>query len=296
MDIARALMNGATELHVHTSPDVLPRLMTHVEVARHLKEYGYRAVAIKCHHQGTADRIPFVRELVSGIEVYGSISLNYPVGGLNPFAVDTALKYGAKIVWLPTVDAQNHISFFGGVGKGYGGSAKKLPNFYYEATGISVLDDKGRLRKEAHDIIDLVREADVALAMGHISLAEMEAVAKATHEAGLKKVFIDHPNLGLMGRVPLEKQQELARLGVKIEYCFADISPFEYTLSPAQIASNMRALGFENVVMDNDTGQFFNPTPGECMRTFVTLLLQQGVAEDDIRTMLVRNTAEMLGI
>lgn len=296
MDTARALMNGATELHVHTSPDVFPRLMSHVEVAEHLKGYGYRAVVIKCHHQGTADRIPFVRDLVQGIEVYGSISLNYPVGGLNPFAVDTALKYGAKIVWLPTVDAANHIDFFGGVGKGYGGSTKKLPDFYYEAKGISVLDDKGRLRKEVHNIIDLVRENDVALAMGHISLREMEAVAKATHEAGLRKVFIDHPNLDLMGKVPLEKQLELVKLGVKIEYPFADISPMGYSLSPAQIAFNMRALRPENVVMDNDTGQLFNPSPGECMRTFITLLLQQGISEDDIRTMVVKNTAEMIGI
>jgi predicted metal-dependent phosphotriesterase family hydrolase len=50
------------------------------------------------------------------------------------------------------------------------------------------------------------------------------------------------------------------------------------------------------VVMDNDTGQLFNPSPGECMRVFVTLLLQQGISEDDIRTMLVKNTAEMIGI
>jgi len=55
MDTARTLMKGATELHVHTSPDVFPRLMSHVEVAEHLKGYGYRAVVIKCHHQGTAD-------------------------------------------------------------------------------------------------------------------------------------------------------------------------------------------------------------------------------------------------
>ena len=296
MDTARALMNGATELHVHTSPDVFPRLMSHVEVAQHLKEYGYRAVVIKCHHQGTADRIPFVRDLVTGIEVYGSISLNYAVGGLNPFAVDTALKYGAKIVWLPTVDAENHVNFFGGVGKHFLAPTKKLPRFYYEVKGISVLDENGRLRKEVHDIIDLVRENDVALAMGHISLKEMEAVAKATNEAGLKKVFIDHPNLELMGKVPLEKQQGLVKLGVKIEYPFADISPMGHVLSPAQIASNMRALGPENVLLDNDTGQLFNPSPGECMRTFVTLLLDQGISEDDIRTMLVKNTAEMIGI
>src|SRR4030042_933407 len=221
MDAARALLNGATELHVHSSPDVFPRLMNHAELAQHLKEYGYRAVVLKCHCQGTADRIPFVRELVKGIEIYGSISLNYPVGGLNPFAVDTALQYGAKVVWLPTVDAENHIRFYGGAGKNPLAESTKLPRFYSEAKGISVLE--------------------------------------------------------LMGRIPLEKQQELVRLGAKIEYPFVEVSPKLYSLSPKEVAFNIKTLGPENVLLTSDSGQLFSPPPGECMRLFVTLLLEQGV-------------------
>src|SRR4030042_4385998 len=277
MDAARALLNGATELHVHSSPDVFPRLMNHAELAQHLKEYGYRAVVLKCHCQGTADRIPFVRELVKGIEIYGSISLNYPVGGLNPFAVDTALQYGAKVVWLPTVDAENHIRFYGGAGKNPVAESTKLPRFYSEAKGISVLDEQGRLRKELYDIMDLVLQKDVALALGHLSFGEMEVLLKATQQAGLRKVLVDHPNLELMGRIPLEKQQELVRLGAKIEYPFVEVSPKLYSLSPKEVAFNIKTLGPENVLLTSDSGQLFSPPPGECMRLFVTLLLEQGV-------------------
>jgi hypothetical protein len=300
MDTARALLNGATELHVHSSPDVFPRLMNHAETAQHLKEYGYRAVVIKCHHQGTADRIPFVKELVKGIEIYGSISLNYPVGGLNPFAVDTALKYGAKVVWLPTVDAENHVRFFGGAGqfKGIMIQEKKMPKFYSEAKGISVIDDHGKLRKEVYDILDLVVDYDVALALGHISFREMELVAKAAKEAGAKRVFADHPNLNFMGSIPIEKQQELVKLGVKIECAFSEMSPVWLTqaMTTEQLASNIRKLGPENVILDSDTGTLASARAGESMRLFVTLLLGEGISESDIRTMLVKNTAEMIGI
>lgn len=30
------------------------------------------------------------------------------VGGLNPDAVETSLKLGAKVIWLPTNTAENH--------------------------------------------------------------------------------------------------------------------------------------------------------------------------------------------
>src|SRR5207249_11562449 len=38
-----------------------------------------------------------------------SIALNSQVGGLNPSAVDLALKMGAKVVWFPTISARRHI-------------------------------------------------------------------------------------------------------------------------------------------------------------------------------------------
>ena len=43
----------------------------------------------------------------SGVPIsFGGITLNQFVGGLNPWAVETALKMGEKIVWLPTVHSE----------------------------------------------------------------------------------------------------------------------------------------------------------------------------------------------
>lgn len=39
--------------------------------------------------------------------MFGGITLNRQVGGINPYAVESALKLGGKVVWLPTQSARN---------------------------------------------------------------------------------------------------------------------------------------------------------------------------------------------
>ena len=41
----------------------------------------------------------------------GALVLNWPVGGLNVYAVEEAVKAGAKIIWMPTRDAANSLDF-----------------------------------------------------------------------------------------------------------------------------------------------------------------------------------------
>ena len=55
------------------------------------------------------------------IEVFGDIDLNRAVGGINPDAVEWMARmsgrYG-KVVWLPTIDADNHMKTFHEPGAG----------------------------------------------------------------------------------------------------------------------------------------------------------------------------------
>src|SRR3546814_17841203 len=43
------------------------------------------------------------------ISVYGGIALNHTVGGLNPYAVELALRMGGRVVWFPTLASPAHI-------------------------------------------------------------------------------------------------------------------------------------------------------------------------------------------
>jgi hypothetical protein len=289
------LLKGAIEIHVHSGPDLLPRLLDHAELVRMAKDAGYRAIVLKSQNMGTADRVPFIRMLVPDIDVFGSVTLNYSVGGINPFAVNAALGFGAKIVWMPTIDARHHMSYFGGLGQ-FGSSIKserKLPEFYKKAKGLTVLSDDGKLLPEVRDILDLIASSKTVLGLGHLSLDEMRALAKGCRDAGVQKMFIDHPDLAFT-KVPLEAQMELTKWGVKMNYVAAEISPRFYCISPKEIVNNMRQVGINNSLISTDVGTPANPNPIEMMRSYVQILLDEGLTPGEVKTMLHDNPAALL--
>jgi len=53
---ARGLLRGAVDFHIHSAPDVFPRLLSDIEIARQAKRAGMAAVLIKSHVTMTADR------------------------------------------------------------------------------------------------------------------------------------------------------------------------------------------------------------------------------------------------
>ena len=75
-----------------------------------------RAIVIKNHYEPTASLAFIVRKAVPGIEVFGGISLDLTVGGVNPAAVEWMTKveggYG-KVVWLPTFDSESQVKLNG---------------------------------------------------------------------------------------------------------------------------------------------------------------------------------------
>ncbi len=71
-------------------------------------------------------------------------------------------------------------------------------------------------------------------------------------------------------------QVELAKMGVKMNYVAAQISPAFYCISPKEVAANMRAVGVQNTLISTDVGQTSNPDPIESMRSYVQILLNEG--------------------
>ena len=101
----QSLLAGAIDLHVHASTESPARRQNMLEVARDGLAAGMRGVAFKCKDTCTADGAGLVNSLIQGITVYGGVTLDYSVGGLNPWAVYSALQTGAKIVWMPSFDS-----------------------------------------------------------------------------------------------------------------------------------------------------------------------------------------------
>src|SRR3954466_9671663 len=103
-------LTGVVDIHVHSDPDSMPRSIDAIDAAKLARSRGMRALVLKNHYEPTASLAYLVRKEVPGIELFGGISLDLTVGGVNPAAVEwmTKVKGGyGKVVWLPTFDSEN---------------------------------------------------------------------------------------------------------------------------------------------------------------------------------------------
>src|SRR3954469_13647248 len=99
-------LNGAIDMHVHQGPDSGgPREIDADDLARLAKQSGMRGLVMKNHWESTAAMAYLMRKQAPGLEIFGGITQDLAVGGMNLAAVkqmaDQAGHYG-RVVWLPT--------------------------------------------------------------------------------------------------------------------------------------------------------------------------------------------------
>lgn len=290
------LLRGVIDMHVHLSPCLFERPFDEMDMARQARDVGYRAVLFKCHFTGNADRVQFIRKVIPGIGVFGSVVLNHFVGGLNPRAVEAAIGFGAKEVWMPTLHAANHIKAIGSptltTHKMIGSFSKKAPK---EVKGITIFGHGRDLLPEVHEVLDLIGDADIILGTGHLSLEENYALAEAARDHGVKKVLVTHPEWkGTL--FPIEDQVKLADMGAIIEHDFLPSMPYTSRYDPKLMAEAIKEVGATRCIMATDMGQLWSPHPIEGMRQFIHTMLSCGVSENEISIMTKDNPAVLLGL
>jgi uncharacterized protein DUF6282 len=272
-------IDGAYDLHVHSSPDLFPRVAGDQQMVADAAAHGFAGVVMKNHFESTASRAQLATSAAGRMKVYGGVVLNRYVGGVNPAAVDVALRMGARIVWMPTLDAACHRAHFG-----FGGSFDaQSSGLETTSEGISLLRD-GRLIDEARQIMALVNERGAALATGHVSFEEIRALVEEAEAQGFRKLIITHPFDKAPG-LTLRQVQSLARPDVRIEFVFCSITPKWSFTTAAIIAHCMNTIGPARFVISSDGGQAHNPMPAEGYRQFVQALHAEGVAAEDFRVM-----------
>lgn len=271
--MSRNLMNGVIDMHVHTNPDLRLRAYDDFELMEAGIRVGARAIVIKTHHGTTMDRAYLCNrynQLVHGgtndFTMYGSITLNQTVGGLNPKAVETALKLGAKVVWLPTQSAINHLK-----------KMKQNPE-----NGVEVIKN-GKPVSELVDIFKLIREHNAVLGTAHISPREAFLVTEAAKDAGVNKIVITHPEWWVVD-MSLEDQIRIVRdYDVILERCYAqNMGGGAYKSNLADNAELIKAVGYEHVMVDTDGGQTENPHWELAMEEYINYLLAHGIPEEQV--------------
>lgn len=283
-------MDGAIDVHIHTFPDVFPRLADDLEVARAARDAGMAAIVLKSPHEPTVSRAYLVNRAVPGIRAFGGIVLNRSVGGINPTAVETWLRLGAKQVWMPTIDADFHARVYGSTGRydmQAGGAA--------QASGISVLDESGRLTEAVEDVLALVAEHDVILGTCHLAPEEIYPLVARARELGIEKILLTHPYFKTPG-LDIEQVVELARMGATPEFGYCTVSPAWHYVTPEHVAETIKRVGASRCVLMSDVGQRHNPLPHEALRVFAQTIFEKGIAYEDVRSMIIDRPREMLGL
>jgi hypothetical protein len=290
---ARDLLLGAYDLHVHVLPDVLPRRIDDVSLAARFSELGLQGFVLKSHYTMTAERAALVRA-ASKVDVIGAVTLNWPVGGVNPVAVEICARAGGKFVWLPTFDSINeaHASAEGGTGTPPGWLTLKND---LHAKGISpppihMLDSDGRVLPEVRIVLDLIAEYDLVLCTGHLGGDEIVPVVAAAQDAGVDHIVITHPDFPSQHLSP-SQQRELGDRGCVLERCFG--TPYAGRISWEALFSNIRAAGTERSLLSSDLGQPHNPPVEDGMALMVDRLLEAGFNDSEVRTMAVTNSRRM---
>ncbi|MBQ6196692.1 MAG: hypothetical protein IJK47_04590 [Lachnospiraceae bacterium] len=280
-ELALKTLEGGYDLHIHTAPSHFKRLLDDFELVRELDDLNMAGAVIKSHFMPTQARAEIANKYAGGkAKLYGAVTLDMPAGGVNPSAVEAELFLGAKMVWLPTLHAKHHMEN----SQSYGPLAAKP---------ISLINEEGKLIPEVYEIIALVKQYDAVLNTGHNSPEETQMVCLAALEQGIK-VCITHPDND-REKVPVELEEAMAEKGAYIDRSYFNLLR-KNGVDAKEMARRIRLTGAERCIMTTDLGQAGNISAPKGLMAFVSDLLDEGIAQEEIRLMIVENPKKFLGI
>ena len=275
-----ASLKGTIDIHVHGYPDSRPRALDGVEAARNARDRGMRAIVLKNHYEFTSGLAYIVRKQVPGIEVFGGVDLNLPVGGINPAAVEymaqTSGGWG-RIVWMPTFDAENAVR-----------AAKE------NRPSVSI-SRNGELLPPVKEVISLIATHGLILATGHSSAEEGLMLLREGRRQGVKQMVVTHamnPPISMS----VAQMQEAAKLGAMIEFVGGSLATSDATARMDRFADAIKKVGPEFCILASDLGQQGNALPTDGYAAFLVAMRARGLTEQQVDRMSKDNPARLLGL
>lgn len=255
------------DLHVHASPCVAPRWGDDVATVAAYEDAGAAGCVLKGHCEPTVGRA-VAAGAGRSVAVYGGIVLNRPAGGFNPTAVAAALSMGARVVWMPTVDAAHHRA----AGLSHPPScAPALP----AGPGYAAPPVDPTSEDDLRTILALVAEADALLATGHLSGAESAWLLTAARAAGVRRSLLSHPTFAVPNLTPADVA-ELCELGA-----YAEVTAYQLLAQPdcdaAALAALVRTVGPGRCVVSSDAGHPDLPPGPDALAQLIDALTGEGL-------------------
>lgn len=259
------------DVHVHAAPSGRPRSADDLTAARNLAAAGYAGGVLKEHCEPTIGRA-VAASAATGLEIYGGVVLNAPVGGINPYAVESCLHLGGRVVWMPTVDAHAQRM------SGWEHPVVCAPTSSAAAYALPPVD--GVLEERARRVLDLVAAAGAVVATGHLGAEEVRWLVGAAHEHGVRRVLLTHPGSRVPGMTAAQTR-ELTDTGA-----YAEITAYQLTTwSAEELAAFITEVGTRRCLLSSDAGAAGAPGHVEALAELMDRLTGAGLDPGAVRAM-----------
>ena len=289
-----SLLVGAIDPHVHSGPSIAERGMDHLDLAKAASEAGFAAIITKDHdYSGVMTAALIAKhhpELTT--KVYSSIVLNNVIGGFNVYAVEHTAAMGGKIVFMPTLAAENHLRWEKSSGYVHPATTEKIR----PARGIPVLNDDKTVRDEVKEVLDVIAREDLTLASGHLHVSETWIVFEEAQRRGVKRMMLTHPEDFV--QASMNDVRGLASMGAYVEHSlcmFVEGSKFK-KFGDEEMRRYIEAAGVDRTIMCSDLGQKGVMHPIDGFRRGIEMCIRLGHSDEDIRKMVSLNAARAIGL
>ncbi|MFM2124181.1 MAG: hypothetical protein RL328_632 [Acidobacteriota bacterium] len=269
-------LKGVFDIHAHADPDGMARSIDAIDLGKLAQSAGMRGLILKNHYEPTAGLAYLVRKEVPGLEAFGGIALNLPVGGINPAAVEwmTKVKGGyGRVVWMPTYDSEHHVTS------------------QRESRPFVPISRDGKLLPQVVEVIGLIAKHKLVLATGHSSPEEVLLLIREAKRQGVEHIVVTHATNNFVG-MNVSQMQEAASLGALLE--FVRVRPG--TPQVAETVQAIRAVGAASCILSSDLGQAGNAIHTVGLLAFFDDLKKQGLTQAEIDRMSKVNPAVLLGL
>jgi hypothetical protein len=271
---------GAIDIHVHSFPDNADRSVDGIEAAIMARTHGMRAIVLKNHYDPTAGLAYMVRKQVAGLEVFGGVDLNLPVGGMNPAAVEHMTQvsggYG-RLVWMSTFDAENQVRY-----------SKDNRPF------VSV-SRNGELLQATKDVVAVIAKHGLVLATGHVSADEGLMLLREGKRQGVQHMVATHAmNAPIL--MTVAQMRDAAAQGAFIEFVGGSMRTADAAARVDRFADAIRTVGPQFCILSSDLGQKGNPLPADGFAAFIAALQARGFTDSELGRMSKQNPAMLLGL
>jgi hypothetical protein len=279
-DIPARSLSGVIDIHCHCGPDSLPRAVDAVDLARLARDRDMQAIVVKNHFEPTASMAFLAAKAVPEVKVFGGVTLNLSVGGMNPHAVEHMARVAGglgRFVWMGSFDTEAQVRY----------SKQTRP--------CVPVRRNGEFLPEVKQVLEAIARHGLVLETGHLTSQEVLLLIREAQVHGVKKIVVTHAMIAPI-HMQTEQMQEAAAAGAWIEFVYNGlVGPFK-DFEFADYARAIRAVGAEKCVLSSDLGQPVNPSHPEGLAAFFDGLELEGISPAEIDTMSKTNPARILGL